>query len=133
MGCSNAPIQGKPRSQEDIFMGRHEGITVIPLAIECCTNVLDLQKLQKLVSEKVDWYLDELVDAMKRKTGKHVSVSTLWRSLNYCGITWKKVYNDIFLCMHLILILCMILIYNLTLASQSCKRTERAPAQCIHC
>jgi hypothetical protein len=50
-----------------------------------------LQTLVHLIREKTDWYLDELVDAMKERTGKHVSVSTLWRSLKFCGVTRKKV------------------------------------------
>ena len=29
---------------------------------------------------------------MEVKTGKLVSIPTLWRSLQYCGITRKKVY-----------------------------------------
>jgi hypothetical protein len=28
---------------------------------------------------------------MIKKTGKEVSITTLWRSLRYCGITRKKV------------------------------------------
>jgi transposase len=51
----------------------------------------ELQVLQQLVKEKVDWYLDELLVEMERLTGKSVSVSALWRSLCYCGITYKKV------------------------------------------
>lgn len=50
-----------------------------------------LKILQELITEKVDWFLDELVYEMARKTGKIVSVPTLWRSLNFCGITRKKV------------------------------------------
>jgi transposase len=51
----------------------------------------ELQILQQLIKEKVDWYLDELLVEMENKTGKSVSVSALWRSLHYCGITYKKV------------------------------------------
>ncbi|GES85799.1 homeodomain-like protein [Rhizophagus clarus] len=39
---------------------------------------------------KVDWYLDELVYEMKCITGKRVSVAAFWRSLQYLGITRKK-------------------------------------------
>ncbi|PKB94323.1 hypothetical protein RhiirA5_439060, partial [Rhizophagus irregularis] len=46
--------------------------------------------LQNLVKDKVDWYLDELVYEMENLTGKRVSVSALWRSLYYLGITRKK-------------------------------------------
>jgi len=33
--------------------------------------------LRNLISEKVDWYLDELVYEMKCQTGKKASVATL--------------------------------------------------------
>jgi hypothetical protein len=51
--------------------------------------------LRKLVADKVDWYLDELVAEMERLTGKQASVPTLWRSLKFCGIRRKKVQNMI--------------------------------------
>ena len=51
----------------------------------------ELKILKNLVENKVDWYLDELAVEMEILTGKCVSVSTLWYSLNYCGITHKKV------------------------------------------
>jgi hypothetical protein len=44
-----------------------------------------------LVKDKVDWYLDELVFEMEQRTGKSVSVPTLWHSLKFCGISRKKV------------------------------------------
>ncbi len=44
-----------------------------------------------IVQEHVDYYIDEYVEEMQIQTGKRVSVSTLWRSLAYCGITRKKV------------------------------------------
>ena len=44
-----------------------------------------------MVNDKVDWYLDELVYEMEQRTGKLVSVPTLWRSLQFCGITRKKI------------------------------------------
>jgi len=47
--------------------------------------------LQDIIQEKVDYYLDELIYEMEKKTGKLVSIPTLWRSLQYCGITRKKV------------------------------------------
>jgi transposase len=50
-----------------------------------------MQELRRLVSMKVDWYLDELASEMEKRTGKRVSVPTLWKSLKFCGITWKKV------------------------------------------
>ena len=52
----------------------------------------ELQMLKQLVKEKVDWYLDELLVEMERLTGKSSSVSALWHSLNYCDITYKKVW-----------------------------------------
>ena len=51
----------------------------------------DMAVLRKLVTEKVDWYLDELVYKMEYLTGKRASISALWRSLQYLGITRKKV------------------------------------------
>ena len=33
-----------------------------------------------------------MVVEMARRTGKEVSITTVWRSLKYCGITRKKVY-----------------------------------------
>ena len=44
-----------------------------------------------MVKDKVDWYLDELVHEMKQRVGKLVSIPTLWRSLQFCGITRKKI------------------------------------------
>ncbi len=44
-----------------------------------------------MVKEKPDMYLDEMVNEMIRRTGKKVSVATIWRFLKYCGITHKKV------------------------------------------
>jgi len=51
----------------------------------------DMCILQDLVKDKVDWYLDELVCEMENLTGKKASISTLWKSLYYLGITRKKV------------------------------------------
>ena len=51
----------------------------------------DMYILQSLVKDKVNWYLDELVCEMENLTGKRASISTLWRSLHYLGITRKKV------------------------------------------
>ena len=47
--------------------------------------------MREIVSENVDYYLDEYIEEMQARTGKRVSVPTLWRSLAYCGITRKKV------------------------------------------
>ena len=47
--------------------------------------------MQKLITEKVDWFLNELVYKMAWRTRKVVSVPTLWQSLSFCGITRKKV------------------------------------------
>ena len=51
----------------------------------------DMAILIDLVAEKVDWYLNELVYEMERLTGKRASIAALWRSLQYLGITRKKV------------------------------------------
>ena len=47
--------------------------------------------MREIVREHVDLYLDEYVEMMQMRTGKYVSVPTLWRSLAYSGITRKKV------------------------------------------
>ncbi|CAB4382170.1 unnamed protein product [Rhizophagus irregularis] len=49
--------------------------------------------LHEIVREHVDFYLDEFVEKMQIRTGKRVSVPTLWRSLAYCGITRKKLHK----------------------------------------
>jgi transposase len=54
-------------------------------------NRRNMNILRNLVSEKVDWYLDELVYEMESLTGKRASIAALWRSLQYLGITRKKV------------------------------------------
>ncbi|GBC10864.1 hypothetical protein RclHR1_09970004 [Rhizophagus clarus] len=46
--------------------------------------------LCEIICEYVDYYLDEYIEEMQARTGKHISVPTLWRSLAYCGITRKK-------------------------------------------
>lgn len=53
----------------------------------------DMAVLRNLVAEKADWYLDELVYEMECLTGKRASIAALWRSLQYMGITRKKVSN----------------------------------------
>ncbi len=55
----------------------------------------DMYILQSLVKDKVNWYLDELIYEMENLTGKRASVSTLWRSLHYLGITQKKVLKKV--------------------------------------
>lgn len=55
----------------------------------------DMYFLQDLIRDKVNWYLDELVCEMEILTGKRVSITTLWRSLRYLGITRKKVLKKI--------------------------------------
>jgi transposase len=52
----------------------------------------EMDILKSLVQNKVDWYLDELVFEMENYTNKRVSISTLWRTLKYIGITRKKVF-----------------------------------------
>ncbi|EXX77005.1 hypothetical protein RirG_027750 [Rhizophagus irregularis DAOM 197198w] len=47
----------------------------------------------KLVKDKVNWYLDELVGELEQQTGKLVSIPTLWQSLVYCGISRKKLHQ----------------------------------------
>ena len=57
----------------------------------------DMYILQSLIRDKVNWYLDELVCEMENLTDKRASITTLWRSLNYLGITWKKVLEKLIL------------------------------------
>ncbi|RIA87511.1 hypothetical protein C1645_827675 [Glomus cerebriforme] len=45
-------------------------------------QVLLIKILEELIKEKVDLFLDELVYEMAQRTGKIVSVPTLWRSLS---------------------------------------------------
>jgi hypothetical protein len=52
--------------------------------------------LREIVHDHVDYYLDEYIEEMQARTGKRVSIPTLWRSLAYCGITRKKVNFFIF-------------------------------------
>ena len=54
-------------------------------------NRRDMTILRNLIREKVDWYLDELVYEMECLTGKRASIAALWQSLQYLGITRKKV------------------------------------------
>jgi hypothetical protein len=49
------------------------------------------KELQRLVEQRPDWYLDELVLLMDQYCGKKVSIPTLWRSLDYIGISRKAV------------------------------------------
>ncbi|CAG8619268.1 32431_t:CDS:1, partial [Racocetra persica] len=51
----------------------------------------ELGLLKRIIKEKVDLYLDELAVEIKNYTQKQVSVSTIWQSLQYCGISHKKV------------------------------------------
>ncbi|KAF0546396.1 transposase orfb [Gigaspora margarita] len=46
--------------------------------------------LRNIIQENPDMYLDEIVEQMEIRCGKNVSISTMWRSLAYCGITRKK-------------------------------------------
>src|SRR6185436_16158319 len=50
----------------------------------------ELQVLQQLVKEKVDWYLDELLVEIENLTGKSASVSALWHSLHYHRLNTKE-------------------------------------------
>lgn len=57
-------------------------------------NRNDMYILRSLIKDKVNWYLDELTYEMENLTGKRASISTLWRSLCYLGITRKKVLKN---------------------------------------
>ncbi|CAJ0631680.1 17689_t:CDS:2 [Entrophospora sp. SA101] len=71
-GCVETPIKGQ-QGRRKIF------------------DKKDLESLKQLVTQNPDFYLDELVVEMTKKSGKEVSVATLCHSLKYCGITRKKI------------------------------------------
>jgi hypothetical protein len=76
----------------------------IPLLYYTIANIfvtLFNKVLIQLINERKDWFLDELVSEMARRTSKVVSIPTLWRSLEICGITRKKVCINI-ICMSII-------------------------------
>jgi hypothetical protein len=76
----------------------------IPLLYYTIANIfvtLFNKVLIQLINERKDWFLDELVSEMARRTSKVVSIPTLWRSLEICGITKKKVCINI-ICMSII-------------------------------
>ncbi|GES76488.1 homeodomain-like protein [Rhizophagus clarus] len=54
-------------------------------------NGSDIRILCKIIKEYPDFYLDEIVKEMIKKTNKEVSILTLWRSLKFCDITRKKI------------------------------------------
>ncbi|CAB4494727.1 unnamed protein product [Rhizophagus irregularis] len=56
-------------------------------------NRSDINILCEIVHDHVDYYLDEYIEEMQARTGKRVSIPTLWRSLAYCGITRKKLHK----------------------------------------
>ncbi|CAB4491539.1 unnamed protein product [Rhizophagus irregularis] len=53
-------------------------------------NNSDLNVLTQLINEKPDMYLDEMAVEMALRTGKTISIASIWRSLKYCRITRKK-------------------------------------------
>ncbi|GES88201.1 homeodomain-like protein [Rhizophagus clarus] len=59
-------------------------------------NRNDMYILRSLIKDKVNWYLDELTHEMENLTGKRASISTLWRSLRYLGITRKKLQKEVY-------------------------------------
>ncbi|GES85659.1 homeodomain-like protein [Rhizophagus clarus] len=56
-------------------------------------STVDIANTLHMSKSIVDWYLDELVYEMECITGKRVSVAVLWRSLQYLGITRKKLHK----------------------------------------
>lgn len=80
----------------------------------------------QLINERKDWFLDELVSEMARRTSKVVSIPTLWRSLEICGITRKKVCINI-ICMSIIFLfelVITILFLNNKLEKAAKERSE---------
>jgi transposase len=57
-----------------------------------------IQHLFRTLQTSPDLYLDELRQDVELQTGKSVSISTIWRTLNRAGYTMKKVRHSILLC-----------------------------------
>ena len=80
------------------------GISLLYSTIANIFVTLFNKVLIQLINERKDWFLDKLVSEMARRTSKVVSIPTLWRSLEICGITRKKVCINI-ICMSIIFFL----------------------------
>ena len=52
------------------------------------------QFLQGSIRHTPDAYLDELRDALRKRAGKDVSVTTVWRTLRRSGFTMKQVFDS---------------------------------------
>ena len=52
------------------------------------------QFLQGSIRHKPDAYLDELRDALRKRAGKDISVTTVWRTLRRSGFTMKQVCDS---------------------------------------
>ena len=98
-GSVGSPFKGETGRRRRFSLQNMEVIAVCTNG-EMYSNLLrdlfNFQVLQQLVREKFDWYLDELVEEMEKRTGKCVSVSVpmLWHSLAFCGISGKRVFSS---------------------------------------
>ncbi|KAG1864505.1 hypothetical protein C8R48DRAFT_707074 [Suillus tomentosus] len=58
------------------------------------TRMMDLEDIEYMhghFSRSCDMYLDELRDEISQARGKHLSLSTIWRTLHRMGYSRKKV------------------------------------------
>ncbi|KAG1903862.1 uncharacterized protein F5891DRAFT_1015576 [Suillus fuscotomentosus] len=58
------------------------------------TRMMDLEDIEYMhghLSRSCDMYLDELRDEISQARGKHLSLSTIWRTLHRTGYSRKKV------------------------------------------
>jgi hypothetical protein len=95
--CVNNPFKEK-KGRKKIFNNNDMNVSILSLYIFFYYNIITnvnwylYKVLIQLINERKDWFLDELIAEMTKKTFKTVSISTLWRSLECCGITRKKVF-----------------------------------------
>ena len=115
------PGRHKTFNQNDMNVSVNKLLTYIHNFI-LIYNKFYKQILRNIVQENVDLYLDEIVWEMEVRSGKRVSVPTLWRSLTYCRITRKKVYILYILNSHEIII--MFSYDYLFLAAKNSKRAK---------
>ena len=76
-------------------MSNHRGRLVsIPEKINCISDPYSTQFLQGSIRHTPDAYLDELREALRKRAGKDVSVTTVWRTLRQSGFTMKQVCDS---------------------------------------
>lgn len=91
--CIKNPFRRK-QGRKKMFNANDMDVSIFRLSFLLCNTITNIlyKILMQLINERKDWFLDELVAEMAKRTSKVVSIPTLWRSLDYCGITRKKVY-----------------------------------------